>query len=127
MNSIQAGLLAALPLSALGIAYMFWKGKELVNLVQTGSADTDAMTDQQWFYLMLGSLALAPFFFGMIAGLVYAKIGSPAVFLALALGLAVLFSILAVISRTPATGAKVAMNFLVAVDLGLLIPLLAGI
>lgn len=126
MNNILAGLLAAVPLSALGIGYMLWKGSTLVQVLQSDSTEAGNMSAGSWFYLMLGSFALAPFVFGILAGLVFSWIGDPLVYRLLALGMAVVFSVLAVLSRTPMVPAKVAMNFLVALDFGLLVPLLAA-
>jgi hypothetical protein len=124
MNWILVGLLAAIPLSLCGIIYMLLRGRSLVAMLKSGS-ETDAMTDQQWYYLMLGTLALAPFLFGMMASLVYSWIGKPLVYLGVAVGLAVLFSIIALRSNTPARTEKTVMNFMVALDYGLLIPFLS--
>lgn len=124
MNNIQAGLLAAVPVSALGILYMLWRGKAMVEMVLSGSTDAEAMSDQAWFYLMLGALALAPFVFGLLSALVYGWVGNQRSFRLLALGLAVLFSVLALTSKTPMRVDKIVMNFVVALDFGLLVPYL---
>jgi hypothetical protein len=126
MSLIRAGLLAAIPLAVIAITYMLWRGQSLVEMIKSSSQEPSEMTDRQWYYLMLGALALMPFVFGALAGLVYRWIGSQGIFLALAGGLAVLFTILAWASRTPKPGLKTVINFLVALDFGLLIPLLAG-
>ena len=126
MNNILAGVLAALPLSVLGVIYMLVGGRNLVQALKSADTGESDMTDQQWFYLMLGSLALAPFIFGVIAGLVYGWVDDPLIFLGLALGLAALFSLLAWVSRTPMRLTKIIMNFLVALDFGILLPLLAS-
>ena len=122
MNPIRAGLIAAIPLAVIGVVYMLWRGQSLVKMVKAGSQEPSGMTDRQWFYLMLGGLALIPFAFGALAGLVYRWIGNPAIFLALAGGLAVLFTVLAWVGHTPGPILKTVMNFLVALDFGLLIP-----
>ena len=126
MSNITAGLVAALPLSVLGIVYMLVGGKQLVQALKSSDASEASMTDQQWFYLMLGSLALAPFVIGAIAGLVYGWLGSQQFFLGLALGMAVVFSVFAWVSRTPLKLTKIVMNFLVALDFGILLPILAS-
>ena len=126
MNPFRAGLIAAIPLAVIGVVYMLWRGQSLVEMIKAGSQEPSGMTDRQWFYLMLGALAVMPFFFGVLAGLVYRWIGSPANFLALAGGLAVLFTGLAWVSHTPVPFFKTAMNFLVALDFGLLIPYMAA-
>jgi hypothetical protein len=124
MNTIRAGLIAAIPLAVIGIGYMLLRGHSLVEMIKASSQESSGMTDRQWYWLMLGSLALAPFIFGVLAGLVYRWIGSPAIFLALAVGLAILFTILAWIGHTPGPALKTVMNFLVAMDFGFLIPFL---
>lgn len=126
MNNALAGLLAAVPLSFLGIGYMLWKGSGLVQVLLSDSTEAKIMSEQGWFYLMLGSFALAPFVFGILAGLVFGWVGDTLAYRLLALGLAVLFSLLALLSRLPMVPAKVAMNFLVALNFGLLVPLLAA-
>jgi uncharacterized membrane protein YraQ (UPF0718 family) len=126
MNNILAGLLAAVPLSALGIGYMVWRGRSLAQVLTSTSSEADAMSEQTWFYLMLGSFALAPFVFGVLAGLVYSWIGDLLVYRLLALGLAGLFSVLAVLSRTPLVAEKIGMSFSVALVFGLLVPFLAA-
>jgi hypothetical protein len=122
MNPILAGLLAAIPLAVIGIVYMLWRGQSLVEMVKAGSQESSGMTDRQWFSLILGALAVMPFAFGALAGLVYRWIGNPVIFLALAGGLAFLFTVLAWVSHTPGPFLKTVMNFLVALDFGLLIP-----
>ena len=125
MTSIQAGLLSAVPLAALAVAYMLLRGRALVALINAGSTEA-SMSDQAWFYLMLGTMAIAPFVLGLVAGLVYGWVGSPFVYRLLVLGLGVVFSVLALITRTPMAFDKIVMNLLVALDFGLLLPLLAG-
>jgi hypothetical protein len=126
MSNILAGIIAALPLSVLGIIYMLVAGKKLVQEFKSSDTSEASMTDQQWFYLMLASLALAPFVFGVIAGLVYGWVGSPQFFLGLTLGMAVVFSVFAWVSHTPMKLTKIVMNFMVALDFGILLPLLAS-
>lgn len=126
MNPILAGLIAAIPLAVIGVVYMLWRGQSLVEMVKAGSQEPSGMTDRQWFYMMLGALALMPFAFGALAGLVYLWIGNPATYLALAGGLAILFTVLAWISHTPGSLVKTVMNFLVALDFALLIPLMTA-
>lgn len=126
MSPIRAGLIAAIPLAVIGILYMLWRGQALVEMVKAGSQESSGMTDRQWFILMLVSLALAPFAFGALAGLIYSLIGNQAIYLVLAGGLAVLFTILASVSHTPGPLLKTGMNFLVALDFGVLIPFLVA-
>ena len=126
MSPIGAGLLAAIPLALIGIGFVLWRGQSLVEMIKESGQESSGMTDRQWYFLMLAALALMPFVFGVLAGLVYRWIGSPAIYLAVAGGLAVLFTILAWTSHTPGPALKTVMNLLVALDFGLLIPFLAG-
>ena len=125
MNRILAGLLAALPLSLLGILYMVLRGKEMIKLVNQSDSEGASFSEKQWFVLFLVSMALAPFVFGVIAALVYGWVGNWKTFIGLAIGIAVLLSILAYTSRSPMPFTKTIMNFLVAIDLGALLPFLA--
>jgi hypothetical protein len=126
MSKITAGLVAAVPLAVVAFIYMLVKGHDLVQLVKSSNTYPNTMTDQQWYYVMLVSLALIPFVFGAVAGLTYGWIGKPMNYLILTVGIAVFLSILAVISKTPMLFTKIVMNFLVALDFGELIPLLVG-
>jgi heme/copper-type cytochrome/quinol oxidase subunit 2 len=126
MNPIRAGLIAAIPLALIGIVFMLWRGQSLVEMIKAGSQETSGMSDRQWYWLMLISLALVPFIFGVLAGLVYRWIGNQAIYLALVGGLAILFTILAWVSHTPGPYIKTVMNFLVALDFGLLIPFMTA-
>lgn len=126
MNKIVAGLIAALPLSIVGAAYMALKGQHFVSVLQNSTKGDNPMTTQQWTVLMFAALTLAPFILGIAAGVVYGWVGKPLPFLALAGGLALLFSILALAGRTPLALEKVVMNFLVALAFGVLLPWLVG-
>ncbi len=122
MNRFVAGLVAGVPLAVVGIIAMLIWGRALVASIKSASADAGSMTDNQWFYLMLGSMAVAPFVGGLIAALVYGWVGSAQWFLVAALGLAVLFTIAAIGTRTPMMGLKIVANFAVALCYGLLLP-----
>jgi hypothetical protein len=66
----------------------------------------------------------ASLLFGALAGVIYTLIGDPLRFTLLALGAALLFSLLAVLSKTPLTGDKIFWNLAVGLVLGLLVPLI---
>ena len=127
MNPVLAGILAAIPLSLLGILYMLLRGRALVQVLQTENPEAGDMTTNQWFILMFGALALAPFLLGILSGLIFRWLGNPPLFMGIALGAATLFTILAWVSRTPMPGEKTVMNWLVALDFGLLMPFLTQI
>lgn len=124
MNRFVAGLVAGIPLALIGVIAMLIWGRGMVASLKT-STDT-GMTDDQWFYLMLGGIAAMPFLYGLISALIYGWIGSPQWFLGVALGLAVLMTVAAIATRTPLMGVKIVANFAVALAYGILIPLLTG-
>jgi hypothetical protein len=66
-------------------------------------------------------------FLGMLAALVYGWLPSRTAYLGLALGLATLMSIGVIVGRTPMMGAKIVMNYLVALVFGLLLPRLVAV
>ncbi len=125
MNPFVAGLLSALPLSALGIAYMLFAGGKFVALLTSGGGGEQAFSESQARLLMLGSFALAPLAFGLVSALVYRWVASPNIFTSIALGAAVVMSLLVLVTRTPMTVEKIVMNFLVGLAFGLLLPYLA--
>lgn len=126
MSRVVAGLVAAAPLSVLGVVYMLIWGRGMVTSLMANEIDSGSMTESQWTLIFLGSVALAPFAFGALSGVVYGWVKSPHLFRGLAAGLAVLFSLLAVISRTPMPFMKVVLNVAVALVLGVLVPLLSA-
>jgi hypothetical protein len=105
---------------------MLLRGQSLLQIVKQGEQQAKTLTDRQWFYLMLGSLALAPFGFGALAGWTYSLMNNPMIYTRIAFVLAVALSLLSWFSRLPGRIEKIWMNFLVAIDFGLLIPWLAG-
>ena len=122
MNPYFASLIIAIPLSALGVLYMKFGGKKLVEMLKNGSEDNN-LSDQQWTYLFLGAFALTPFVLGIAASAVFGLITNVGYYQALVLGLGVLFSILAWVSKTPLPLEKTVMNLLVAIGFGLILPL----
>jgi len=124
-SKILSGFLAGIPLSAVLVVYMLIRGKAFVQMLKSTGSDMNSMSDTTMFWLFLGTFLIMGLFFGGLAGIVYYFIGASKTFLLLALGMAVLLSILAAISRTPMVIDKVALNFTVALLLGILIPILA--
>ncbi len=126
MNTTVAGLIAALPLSAVGIVYMLLRGQKIITAITANAGEGEAMSNSQWFILLLASLAVMPFVFALASAFIYGRLANPPVFVSVAFGAAVLFSILALATHTPMLIEKIVMNFLVAVAFGLLMPYLAG-
>jgi len=123
MSRFAAGLVAAVPLSVLGIIYVLIRGRALVEMVMAD--DPDTLTEGQWKLIFGITLAMAPFAFGLLSALVYGAIGSSQTFMGIAAGAAVLASVLAILTRTPMTWDKVGMNAAVGLVFGLLIPVLS--
>lgn len=126
MNNVFSGLAAALPLSAMGAVYALIRFEPLADLFREGDAEMAAVGEGPIHLMLMAMFGLGPILFGGIAGLVYGAISSRQAYLALALGLAVLMTIWAFLSRTPMMTDKIIMNFAVALILGLLVPHLAG-
>ena len=125
MNSVFAGVLAGLPLSALGIAYVLLRFSSVAAVFREGDQEMAALTDASLRLMLLAMFGLAPLLLGGVAGLVYSAVGTRPIFLGIALGLALLMNLWAVLSQTPLTSEKIVMNFAVALILGTLIPILA--
>lgn len=126
MKPLLAGLVAGIPLSVVLVLYMLARGRVMAGVL-AAEGDFGALGETQLFALFLGAFALLGLGFGLAAGLVYSWLGSRLSFTALALGLALLLSLLALVSRTPLPWDKVFWNFAVAAILGVLIPLLANV
>lgn len=124
-DSLFAGLISAIPLAIVLVVYVLIRGKALVTFFQDQDASIARIPEKMLFWIILAGFIGAAFLFGTLAGLVYGKLGAPR-YQYLALGATVLLSVLAVISRQPLTGDKIAWNLAVGLVLGLLVPLLAG-
>ncbi len=122
---ILAGLLAGLPLALVFGVYVLLRGKALVTFFKGLDESMARLSDKAMFGIVLACFLGAAFLFGALAGLVYGLLGSQVRFVALALGAAVLFSILALVSKTPLIADKIVWNFAVGGILGGLIPLIS--
>ena len=83
------------------------------------------MSDKTFYILLLSMFILMGLVFGVLAGIVYNLVGSNVIFMAIAFGFALLFSILAVVSKTPMKGDKVFWSFSISIIFGILVPLFA--
>jgi hypothetical protein len=125
INSLSAGLISALPLAVIFGIYLLLRGKPLVVFFQAQDASIARIPEQTLFWVILTGFIGAAFLFGAIAGFIHAQLGMPRYQL-LAFGATIIFCILAVISRQPLTGDKIAWNLAVGLVLGTLVPLLSG-
>jgi hypothetical protein len=126
MHDALSGVIAALPLSALGITYVLTRFQTVAGAFREGDQEMASVTDASLRLMLLAMFGLGPLLLGGVAGLVYSAVGTRPLFLGIALGLASLMSIWAVLSRTPMMSEKIVMNFAAALILGTLVPLLAG-
>lgn len=122
-SPLVAGLISAIPLAIVLVIYVLVRGKALA-LFFLGQADGVRLSANALFWLMLGGFVAMAFGFGALSGLVYGWLGMPR-YQYLALGATLLFSLLAVISKQPLPGDKIAWNLAIGGILGVLVPLLA--
>jgi hypothetical protein len=125
-NRFLAGVLVGLPLSALCVFYTLLRRQYLVSGFKAMDATLSNLSDNTMWFMMLGAMAFVGPMLGIMAGLVYGWVPSDSFFLAVALGLGALFTVGALVSRTPFTLEKVVLNVAVAVVFGLFLPRLVG-
>ncbi len=122
MSTLAAGLMAAIPLAVILVVYTLIRGKALVALFREQEASQSAISEKAFFWILLGGFVLFASILGAISGLVYARLGVPT-FRYLAFGMAVLLSLIAVISKTPMAVDKVIWNLAAGGILGWLVPI----
>jgi len=125
-NRFILGALAGLIISVVGLLYAVARREQMVALYMQPEPGGEAMSAQAAKWLLYAAMAFMGPFLGVLAALVYGWLPSRTAFLGLALGLATLMSIGAFVSRTPMAGAKVVLNYLVALVFGILLPRLAA-
>jgi|Deesub1362A_J573_1020465.scaffolds.fasta_scaffold03076_1 hypothetical protein len=126
ISAITAGLLSAIPIGLINALIIYLRANNVVVAVQK-DPPFNRMSFQQIRLLFTAAFGLGMFVLGPLSGLAY-QFGvnrwhwQGFTFLGLAVGLAILLSILALVSRTPFAGEKIIMNFVVGIGFGLLIP-----
>jgi hypothetical protein len=125
-NSYVAGLVTGLPISALCMLYALLRKGHIVTQFKASDAGLASISDGAFLLMLLGGFAFVGPMLGILAGLVYKWVPSTSLYLILALGLAMLFSIAALLSRTPFTFEKIVLNFAVGLSFGFLLPRLMG-
>lgn len=121
-----AGLIAGLPLAALLIVYILARGRAMGDVMKSTSPEFARLSDAQMTLVLLAMFAGMALFLGLVSGVVYGLVRTPELFRAVALGLAVLMTAAAVLTRTPMMVDKIVANFAVAIVLGGLVPVLAA-
>ena len=125
-NRFVVGAVAGLAISAIGLVYALLRRDQMVAMFMQVDQEGAGMSAQAAKWTVFGSMLFMGPFLGLLAALVYGWLPSRAGYLGLALGLATVMSIGAVASRTPMMGAKIILNYLVALTFGLLLPRLAA-
>ena len=125
-SRLLASVVAGIPVSLLCLAYVAVRRDEVVRLFTeadtSGALSPGAATALAFFV----AAAIGPGL-GLASAVVYSWLPSEGLYLALALGLATLFTVAAVATRTPLMAEKVVLNFAVAIALGVVAPrLVAG-
>lgn len=123
-QELIAGLLAGLVLAGVFALYLVVRGRALLGFFQELDPNIARMPERALIWMLLIGFTASALMFGLLAGLVYSWVDSPGTFALLGLGAALLLSVLALLSRTPLLGDKIAWNFAVGAVLGLLVPLL---
>jgi hypothetical protein len=124
-NRFVVGVVAGLVISAIGLVFAFVRREQMGTIFMQPNRDGVAMSRQVATWLLFGSMLFMGPLLGLLAALVYGWLPSGTTYFGLALGLATLMSIAAVASRTPNMGPKIALNYIVALTFGLLLPGLA--
>jgi hypothetical protein len=124
-NRVLVGIIAGIPISLLCLAYVALRRDTVVALFAGGDG-SDALSPTAASALAFGTAAAIGPGLGLLAALVYAWLPSEGAFVALALGVATLLSVLAVASRTPLMAEKIVLNYVVALMLGVLAPRLVA-
>lgn len=124
-NKILSGLVTSVPLAMILALNVLLRGEELT-IMLTDNSTFGSISNEQATIIMIVGMVAGSLLLGIIAGLVYGLIGSRQLFPFVALGLALILSLFAVVTRTPQLADKIMVNFAVALVLGCLIPLLAA-
>ena len=125
-NHLLAGLVAAIPISLLCLGYVAVRRDEVVQLLADGDA-SDSLPSGAATVLAFTVAAVAGPVLGMAAAVVHGWLPSEAAYVALAVALATLMSVMAVATRTPLMIEKIILNVAVLIALGFVAPrLMAG-
>jgi uncharacterized membrane protein len=127
IDFVLSGFIAGFVLGIVLGIYVQVRKNKLVMFFKDQDESIARMSDRTLFVIILGCFISAALLFGVLAGLVYAWLGVTSIYVMVAIGAALLLSLLAVVSRTQLVGDKIFWNFAVGGVLGLIVPLLVGI
>ncbi len=126
MNPLLAGILSGLILGLVFLGHLLFRHPAVAQVFQADAQEQTSASGQQIaLYLALGFLGTA-LFFGAAAGLVYRVLNDPGLYQGIAYSAAVLFSVIALISKTPLPIDKIFWNLAVGGILGTLVPFFSG-
>jgi hypothetical protein len=108
------------------VIYALVRGKVLVEFFKSTDEDLAKLGDRAFYLIILGMFVLMGLIFGTVSGLVYGWVSTTTIFRAIALGAAAVFTLAALISKTPLAADKIFWNLAVGGVLGVLVPMLAG-
>jgi ABC-type transport system involved in multi-copper enzyme maturation permease subunit len=120
------GMQAGIILAGVMVVYMLIRGKQLVSEFKRLDASFTRLSNKTLFLLFMGMFILMSLIFGALAGMIFSLLDSQSMFMLIAFGLGLLFSLAAVTSKTPLMIDKVSWNLMVGFVLGITVPLLAG-
>ncbi|MBE0690636.1 MAG: hypothetical protein IH587_11005 [Anaerolineae bacterium] len=120
-----SGLVASTPLAVILALYATLRGKELSARLTSTDAFATLSNEQATAVIAVG-MVVGSLLLGVAAGLVYGRVESRQLFPVVALGLALLLSLVAVLTQTTLLPDKILGNFATAFVLGCFIPLLAA-
>lgn len=126
MNPLLAGILSGSILGLVFLGHLIFRHRAVAQIFQADAQEQTSVSGQQIaLYLALGFLGTA-LFFGAAAGFVYQALNDPGLYQGIAYSAAVLFSVIALISKTPLPIDKVFWNLAVGGILGTLVPFFSG-
>jgi hypothetical protein len=126
MSNLLAGFIAGIPLAVILAIYALVRGKTLVEFFKSTDEDLAKLGDRAFYLIILGMFVLMGLIFGTVSGLVYGWVSTTTIFRAIAFGVAAVFTLAALISKTPLAADKIFWNLAVGGVLGVLMPMLAG-
>ena len=126
MSNLLAGFIAGIPLAVILVIYALVRGKALVEFFKSTDEDLAKLGDRTFYLIILGMFVLMGLIFGTVSGLVYGWVSTTTIFRAIAFGAAAVFTLAALISKTPLAADKIFWNLAVGGVLGVLMPMLAG-
>jgi hypothetical protein len=125
-KDIFVGMQAGIILAGVLVVYMLIRGKQLVIEFKGLDETFSRLSDKTLFWLFMGVFTLMALVFGILAGVVFSLLDSQATFTLIACGLGLLFSVVAIASKTPLMVDKVSWNLMVGFVLGFTMPMLVG-